>query len=168
MFKLLKLNFFFLLNLTLCVLLTACASQTRNYNTDNPTAVQVLVFANEAAVSAYSYNFVTYQQNLQTASHYFTPKGWKDFQNALIKSGNLKAIIDKKMVVSAVAISSPVILDEGIINGKYTWVVQIPMLVNYQTAWESHTQKVIIKLNVVKIPAYIGMRGLGVETFLAQ
>lgn len=173
MSKLLKLNLFLVLTLIFGALLTACMPQGDNHqasynNVENPTAVQALVFANEAAVSAYSYNFANYRQNLQDASHYFTLEGWQNFQDALASSGNLKAVIKKKLVVSAVATGSPVILDQGIIDGKYTWTIQMPMLITYQSASQAARQHVIVKLIVVKTPQNMGARGLAVDSFVAQ
>ena len=40
-------------------------------------------WANQAAVAAYTYNFVNYRKELQAASEFFTPEGWTQFQNGL-------------------------------------------------------------------------------------
>lgn len=168
MSKLLKLNFSLIVTLMLGAFLTACMPKIEDYNINNSTATQVLVFANEAAVSAYSYNFATYRQTLQTTSRYFTPGGWKAYKTALDNSQNLKAVIKKKLVVSAVATGSPVILDQVINNGKYTWTIQMPMLITYQSASQAAHQHVIVRLIVVKTPQNMGPRGLAVDSFVAQ
>ena len=43
----------------------------------------LLQWAARASVAAYTYNFVDYRAQLQQASDYFTPHGWRDFEAAL-------------------------------------------------------------------------------------
>src|ERR1700722_7113604 len=91
----------------------------------------LLQWANQAAVAAYTYNFFNYRKALEDASEYFTPGGWSDFESALQSSHNLESVIAKKLGVTAVATGAPVILDRGVLNGHYSWKVQMPLLVSY-------------------------------------
>jgi intracellular multiplication protein IcmL len=154
--------------------LTACIQQpARSKNESNlaeayMTPAQVLVWANEAVVSTYTTNFVNYPQTLQTASHYFTPAAWKAYYETLKNSGQLETIIKKKLVVSTVATSAPIILNEGVKEGKYTWTVQMPVLIKYQNAHTAKTEHRVVNLSIVRTPQYIGTRGLGIQSFSAQ
>ncbi|MCK4608978.1 MAG: type IVB secretion system apparatus protein IcmL/DotI, partial [Gammaproteobacteria bacterium] len=87
------------------------------------SAAVLLQWANRAAVAAYSYNFVNYRQALQQVQNEFTPDGWRNFEQALKNSRMLETVTAKKLVVSAVATGAPVILDRGVINGRYVWKV---------------------------------------------
>jgi intracellular multiplication protein IcmL len=128
----------------------------------------LLQWANSAAIAAYTYNFVNYRQELQSASEFFTPDGWNQFIGALNSSNNLKAVLDKKLVVSAVAIGAPVILDQGVLNGTYTWTVQMPMLVTYQSASQNAEQKIVVKIVVQRISTLNSARGIGIASFVAS
>jgi intracellular multiplication protein IcmL len=127
----------------------------------------LLQWANAAAIAAYTYNFVNYRQELQSASEFFTPEGWTQFMNALRASNNLNAVIDKKLVVSAVATGAPVVLDQGVVNGTYTWTIQMPMLVTYQSASNIATQNITIKMIVQRISTLNSARGIGISSFVA-
>jgi intracellular multiplication protein IcmL len=127
----------------------------------------LLQWANSAAIAAYTYNFVNYRQELQSASEFFTPDGWRQFINALEGSNNLSAVIDKKLVVSAVATGAPVILDQKAINGTYTWIVQMPMLITYQSASASARQSVMVKMTIERISTLNSARGVGISSFVA-
>jgi intracellular multiplication protein IcmL len=127
----------------------------------------ILVFANEAVVSAYSYDFVNYKQQLDHTSHYFTTDGWQSFKLALDNSNNLNKVIEKKLVVYAVAQGSPVILSQGVVNNKFTWKVQMPTLITYQAANEQVQQHLVVTMIIVRTNSSEGMRGLGISSFVA-
>lgn len=148
--------------------LNAYTATTESVNQPNMPAISLLVWANEAAVTAYSYDFVHYRKELQTASQYFTPEGWKKFKEALDKSGNLDTVISKKLVVSAVATGVPVILEQGVNTGKYFWKVEMPMLVTYQNNSFIKNQNLVATMLVVRTPKNIGTRGLGIEQFVVK
>jgi intracellular multiplication protein IcmL len=127
--------------------------------------ISVLVWANKAAVSAYSYNFLNYKQQLDIASQYFTPEGWKQFKAALVASKNLEAVVKKKLVVSAVAAGSPIITHQGMENGKYTWYVQMPLLVTWQSANAQTQSNLIINMGIIKTSDK--KRDYALESFIA-
>lgn len=133
----------------------------------NISTISLLVWANEAIVTTYTYNFVSYKKDLQNASQYFTVDGWKKYMSALENSGDLKNVRDKKLVVSAVATGTPVVLEQKVIEGKYTWKIQMPILVTYQNNLGSTNKNLVVALQVVKTPSHIGMRGLGISEFVA-
>lgn len=127
----------------------------------------VLQWANQAAIAAYTYNFVNYRQELQAASEFFTSDGWNTFLTALQNSNNLTTVISKKLVVSAVATGAPVILDQGVVDGAYTWKIQMPMLVSYQSASQLVQQQIVITLVVTRISTLNSARGIGIQSLVA-
>lgn len=135
-------------------------------NQPNMKSVALLVWANEAAVSVFSYDFVTYRKSLQDASDYFTPDGWKAFMKSLKESRNLERVKSKKLVVSAVATGAPIILSQGIKGKKYTWTVQIPILVTYQSATELKNQNLVVTILISRTQKNIGKRGVGIVQFI--
>lgn len=130
-----------------------------------PTAL--LQWANTAAVSAYTYNFVNYQQALQEAQNYFTPDGWAAFMEALSSSNNLTAVKAKKLVVSAVATGAPVILQQGMLSGVYAWRIQMPMLVTYQSASQFSRQSILVTMLVTRVSTLNSPQGIGIAQFVA-
>lgn len=128
----------------------------------------LLQWANQAAIAAYTYNFQDYRAELQAASDFFTPSGWTSFLDALNKSNNLTTVLSKKLVVSSVATGAPVILDQGIIDGIYTWKVQMPMLVSYQSASSLVQQQVMITMIIQRVSTLSSFRGVGISSLVAQ
>ncbi len=134
----------------------------------NMTRVQIRVWANEAAVSTYSYDFLNYQKQLENASDYFSPKAWKVFMQALNKSHNLDAIRKNKMAVSAVAQGAVVIKNQKVKNGVYSWQVTLPLLVTYANQRQTVNQPLTLDMLIERMPPYIGTRGVAITQFLTH
>lgn len=134
----------------------------------NLSSAALLQWANTAAVAVYNYNFINYRQALQEASDYFTPDGWAEFLNALNSSNNLKAVIEKKLIVSAVATGAPVILEQGPLVDRYAWKVQMPMLVTYQSASQFSQQSVVVTMLITRISTLSSARGIGIAQFIVS
>ena len=132
----------------------------------NQSDSAVLQWANQAAVASYTYNFVNYRSELQAASVFFTPKGWRQFLESIKASRNLEAVKDKKLVVSAVATQAPVILAKDVINGRYSWRVQMPMTVTFQSASERTQENYIVTMLITRISTLNSPRGIGISQFV--
>ena len=135
-------------------------------NEPNQSDSAILQWANQAAIASFSYNFVNYQGELLAASTYFTPDGWQQFITALQQSGNLDTVKAKKLIVSAVATRAPIILQKGILNGQYSWRIQMPILVTYQSASEFTQQNNVVTMLVTRISTLESPRGIGISQFV--
>lgn len=129
---------------------------------------QLLQWANQAAISVYNYSFVNYRKELQEASDYFTPEGWKSFEDALTRSSNLETVIKKKLVSSAVATGAPVVEKRGILNGRYTWRISMPLLITYESASDVIQQSLIVTMNIVRVPVINTPKGIAIAQFFAR
>lgn len=140
------------------------------YPLDMPVVSQaeLLQWAGRAAVASYSYDFVNYRDSLQKAQDYFTPEGWQNFEAALTSSRTLETVLAKKLVVSAVATGVPVLLDQGIINGRYAWKVQLPILVSYQSSSENTQQPLLVTMVISRVPTLNIPRGIAIVSFVAS
>jgi intracellular multiplication protein IcmL len=129
---------------------------------------QLLQWANEAVVASYSFNFLNYRKNLQQASEYFTPEGWRNFQAALKRSRMLETVLDKKLVVTAVATGAPIVLNRGPLEGHYTWKVQMPILISYQSASDHIQQPEVVTLLISRVSTLNTPKGIAIVQFLAS
>ncbi|MBU0743831.1 MAG: type IVB secretion system apparatus protein IcmL/DotI [Gammaproteobacteria bacterium] len=129
---------------------------------------ELLQWAHGAAIAAYTYNFVNYRDAMQQLQNQFTPKGWVYYEDALRASRNLEMVIAKKLVVSAVATGTPVILDQAVIDGRYSWKVQIPLLVSYQSPNEQTQNPVIVMMIISRVPTVDMPKGIAIVSFVAS
>ncbi len=135
-------------------------------NEPNQSDSAVLQWANQAAIAAFTYNFVNYRDELQASSGFFTPEGWDQFLNALQQSNNLEAVKAKKLIVSAVATRAPIILQKGVLNGSFSWRVQMPILVTYQSASEFTQQNNVVTMLITRVSTLNSPRGIGISQFV--
>lgn len=122
-------------------------------------------WASKAAVAAYTFDFVNYNKEIALARPYFTESGWQDYQSSV--SGVIGVITQNQLFVNGVVSGTPVISNQGELPGRgYTWRIQIPFLVTYQSAEQTSQQSYIVVLTVVKVPTTQSPTGIGIDQFV--
>ena len=129
---------------------------------------ELLQWAHRSAITAYTYNFVNYRDAMQQLQNQFTPAGWRYYEDALRTARTLEMVIAKKLVVSAVATGTPVILDQAVISGRYSWKVQVPLLVTYQSPNEQTRQSMIVTMIVSRVPTVDMPKGIAIVSFVSS
>jgi intracellular multiplication protein IcmL len=124
-------------------------------------------WAARAATSAYTFDFVNYRKSLQESSAFFTASGWRSFEQALVNSNNLKLVITQKLVTTAVPTGAPVVLKRGVLNGAYSWQVQMPMLVTYQSASMNVKQPMLVTMLIRRVDVANNPGGIAISQFIA-
>jgi len=134
------------------------------YDEPNLLPATILRWASKAAVASYTFNFVDYEKQIGLARPYFTEGGWTAYQNAIDTVVN--KIKKGQLFVYGVVSGPPVISNQGERPGHgYSWRIQIPFLVTYQSAEESKSQEYYVLLTVVKVPTTVNIDAIGIETF---
>ena len=127
--------------------------------------VAISVWANEAIVSVYHYDYSNYQDNLKQAAHYFTSEGWEAFADALSNAKLLQTVKDNKLMVTAVALQPPTMTKHTQANGQLAWMVRMPILVHFESKKVHKQQRLLITLIIVRQQG--GVRGLAITHFHA-
>lgn len=117
----------------------------------NLPSQEVLNWAAKGIVEIYTYNYKNFPQVLTGIRRHFTSEGYDSYMKALDESKNLIAVQDKKLAVSAIATGNNKIVREGNVNGLYTWDVQIPILVTYQSPTETISQNLVVDAEIVRV-----------------
>lgn len=138
-------------------------------NEPNLSDRALIQWATNAVLAVYTYNFNNYRQVFQDSRQYFTDDGWQQFITALSQSRNLQAVQDKKLVLSAVVSSAPIVNREYVAgNGKYTWEIQLPVMVTYQSLSEEFHENLVIVLRVQRVSTLDSSDGVGIISFVAR
>jgi intracellular multiplication protein IcmL len=130
----------------------------------NLTAATILRFASKAAVAGYTFDFVNYKRQIGAARPYFTTAGWNNYLTSV--AGVVRGIATNKLFVTGVVNGPPVISNQGDLNGTYSWRVQIPFLVTYQSAQSAEQSKYTVLITVVRIPTTTDPLGIGIDQFV--
>lgn len=111
----------------------------------------------------YNLRFDTYQQQLTQIQDRFTPEGWNAMMVAM--KGMISQLTGSRLVISSVLSGPPVILSRLIIHGRYTWRVQMKLLVTYTSASEARQREIIVTMNVQRVPTLSAAQGIQITNF---
>lgn len=128
----------------------------------------LLMWSSRAAIAAFSYNFLDYQDDLQQMRQYFTPAGFDNYLEALQQSGNLDTVLSKRLVVKGVVTEVPVIVQHGLIKGRYAWKIEIPMLISYVSANETLEQPILVTMLISRVPTKDKPQGIAIAQFVVE
>lgn len=127
----------------------------------------IIKWSKKAAVAAYTYDFVNYNKQLANVRPYFTEAGWADYQKSIISL--IQTIRQGQLFVNSIVVSPPVIANQGDLPGHgYTWRLQIPFLVTYETSETSTKQSFTVFLTIVRVPTKINPAGIGIDQFVMK
>jgi intracellular multiplication protein IcmL len=118
------------------------------------------------ARKAYNLDFLNFNQSLSQVRPYFSDDGWLAFQDALTKSGLLNKIQQEKLTLSAVANGPVVILKRYVTAGRYSWDVQLPLLVTYSSSSMQAKQQLYIAMTIRRVPELATPQGIAVTAFI--
>ena len=126
----------------------------------------VTQFVTDAVMTAFSLDYLHFRAQLQRASAYFTPYGWKTFLAAFKKSNNLTTLVDLKMVSDVKITGAPQVIQKAIVDGRYAWKVSLPVVMTYTGA--SRTIPMAMKLNliVLRVPVKDNPNRIAINNFL--
>lgn len=115
----------------------------------------------------FNYDFNDYQQKLDEVRDRFTEGGWEKIQAALKSSGVLNSVINNKLVVNSVVVGAPVIQARMIVNGRFTWRVQMKLLVEFTSASQKEKESFVVTMDIQRIPTLNAAQGIQIDNFSA-
>lgn len=128
----------------------------------------LLNWASQIATAAYSYSFVDYREKIQALEPNFTSNGWQEFLRRLKESGNIDAIEQRRMIVSAVIASTPIIIHQGMLDGRYAWKVQVPISATFVVGGKQVPRGYLVTMTIIRVPTLQNVNGVAVAQFIAE
>lgn len=127
----------------------------------------LLQWASLATRTAFNLDFVHDKAQLDKAKSDFTPQGWRQFMDAMNHSGLLETVESKKLEMNAVVSGSAVILSTAIIHGRFTWRVQLPILMTFTSASASSQAHWLVTMNIERTSTLEAYKGIQINDFVA-
>jgi len=93
--------------------------------TQSLTETQVLDWAARKIGSIHSLTFTDYRDHVQSLRADFTKTAFLEYQRALLASKSLDKVKGDRLVMWAVPKEAPKLLSAKLVNGKFTWVVEM-------------------------------------------
>lgn len=133
----------------------------------NVSTSALLSWATLAATATFTLDFVNYETSLENLKAYFTNEGYQSFLVALKQSGVITTLVDKKLVMSAVAIGPSIVIAEDEVHGNHFWKVEIPIMVSYLSASAEEKTNKLVTLTITQVPTTQAPKGIGIGQYVA-
>lgn len=135
----------------------------------NMTSAALMSWVAQATTEVMTFGFHDYQRRFQQASRHFTKTGWESFTLAMQRARIIDSVQALQQVVTAAPRSAPVLIQQGVLNGKYRWVLQMNLQVTYKSAGAGSSRTDNLKLNLVveRVPSLENPNGIGIAQWVA-
>ncbi len=130
---------------------------------------EVTNFAVEAVTRSLTMDFANWRNDLTGAAAYYErPAGWNNFLDALERSGMLSYIREHRLVSTAVA-NGAVIVNAGLgQTNRYSWIVQIPLTITYESANELSRDNLIAEVQIKRLPTWEAPEAVGITRIVVH
>ncbi len=108
----------------------------------------------------FNLDFINYKAEREASRSYFTDSGWQSFLMLLDNNASYNTVTQGKLFVSAAADSAPFVLNQGILNDRYAWWVQMSVQVNYSSGTG---QPLDLQVLVVRVPTLDNAYGVAID-----
>jgi len=130
-------------------------------------------FAKEAAVAAYTYDYVNYRSVIQAATgKYFSAAGRKAYLRSLDDSGNLERVIKGHLIMKAFSTTGPQLESEGMEGADKVWIVNVPIAIEFYVGGApapSNTQDFLAEVKVKQDQATAAnLKGISVDSIVLK
>lgn len=136
-------------------------------NQPNLSTPALMSWVAQSSTEVMTFGFNDYRRRLQEASRNFTRRGWESFTQALQRSRIIEMVEANQQVLSAAPRGAPVLQSEGLVNGRYQWTVQLPLVVTYQSGAMTRQDKLLVTVVIVRVPRLESPNGVGIEQWIA-
>ena len=122
----------------------------------------------QATTEVMTFGFNDYRRRLQESSRNFTKRGWESFTQALQRSRIIEMVEVHQQLITAAPKGAPILQSEGLVAGRYQWVVQIPLVLTYRSGTKTSNTGLLVTVIVVRVPRLESSNGVGIEQWIAM
>jgi hypothetical protein len=125
-----------------------------------PDRTQLAVWANEAIIATYTYDYKNYLEQQKEIAKYYTAAGWVAYTQALNESKVPEIVQKNQYEVTAVATQPPtlVTLDPN------HWQATMTILVVYKSSEHQQQQNLKVSIGFQTAPGQQGVRGFHISS----
>lgn len=133
----------------------------------NMSVPALVSWAAQASTEVMTFNFNDYRRRLQESSRNFTRRGWESFTQALQRSRIIQSVDENQQIIFAAPQGAPVLKSEGVVAGRYQWIIEFPLVLTYQSGNRVRNDSLLVTLVVVRVPRLESPNGVGIEQWIA-
>lgn len=122
---------------------------------------EVIQYARDTINQSFALDFLNYRAQLENVRGRYTKNGFKSFLDSLNASGLLNQVKEKRMAISITA-GTGVLSQEGIENGTYTWIIEMPIEVKLAGQTSELVQRYKAKIRVERTTTLDSVEGIAI------
>ncbi len=134
----------------------------------NLSTPSLMSWVAQSATGVMTFGFSDYRRRLQESSRNFTKRGWESFTQALQRSRIIEMVEVNQQIITAAPKGAPVLESEGLVAGRYQWVVQVPLILTYISGAKTYNTGLLVTIVVVRVPRLESPNGVGIEQWIAS
>ncbi|WP_234625043.1 DotI/IcmL family type IV secretion protein (plasmid) [Agrobacterium rosae] len=132
----------------------------------NVSDARVRNMAADAAIELNSYDYLNWRRQIQNAMNaYLTTNAQRAYSTALSGSNTIKRVEQGYYTVSALLGNKPPrIAETGMLDGRFYWKVEVPLVIYYRTPEVSKPESRVLVMTVVRVdPSFINPNGIAID-----
>lgn len=129
---------------------------------------RLIQWASRAVTDSLSFDFVNYQNRLTDVRQYFTQQGYENFLKALSDSGLIDTVRKNRYIMTAVLRKPPVVVRENVIEGRYVYVMKIPILLSFYLGNNQFSANWDIEALIIRVPHTENIYGVAIHQIVAK
>jgi hypothetical protein len=123
-----------------------------------------------------SFTADSYPEQLETLATGFSDPALEQFKAWVNDTGIMSSLQNNGMQLNGFVTEQPFLLNEGVVNGRYRWLFEVPVMVSFvprgTTSYSQEkgirTQRLMITLQLGRIPNSIIEHGIDIESWSVQ
>ncbi|MHB1946488.1 MAG: DotI/IcmL/TraM family protein [Gammaproteobacteria bacterium] len=126
----------------------------------------LIQWVSEAIPNVFTFDFLHYSDQLKGVNPYFTPNGLSKFLALVNVYANADKVQNSKLFISCSPSGAPFIINQGELNGRYGWWVQMPITLNYITVDKSSATDLVLQVLVVRVSTLDNLYGVAIDNMI--
>lgn len=129
--------------------------------------VAIVNWLNESLMSSFTFGFHDYQRRHKEAEALYSDEGWANYQGILKRHNLMERITGNNSVVTGVLQSSPTMMQEGVLDGKWRAVFKVPLLLMERTGRHKKTEELAATVTIERADLSVNPMGLQIVKIVA-
>lgn len=119
------------------------------------------------ALQTHTFDFNNISDSISESKQYFTKAGYRNYLEAI--AGFRDDIVSNQLIVSCIIKEAPVIQQNFVSEGKYYWIVEVPIILTFSSAAVSAKREDRkLRLIVNRVDSNVNPYGVSVSRFSSE
>lgn len=128
----------------------------------------MLQWVSEVVPSLFNVDFAYMSGQVADVKKYFTDNGYQIYLNQLNNYADSKVVEANKLFVRGTPTRAPIILNQGVLSGRYAWWVQIPVNISYAGAVETPDVRLTLQVLIVRTDTTNNLTGILIDNVIVE